>query len=132
MQQQRAWAAQIAGKDEAGRLPSFRNFQIKEGRAEDVPRIAVGDFDAGMRFESFVKVYGAHESNGLAGVFRRVESLVTVAFRAAPLVMALLPFLLHFLNMGAVFQHQSGEIQRRMRAVDVSLETLGSQKREEA
>ena len=41
--------------------------------------------------------------------------------------MIVLPFLLHFLNMGAVFQHQGNKIQRGRGTIDRSFEPFASQ-----
>ena len=70
-----------------------------------MPRVKVGDADAGRGLEGFVVINGLKERYGFLRVFHTVQGRGGI-FDAPALVFARLPLGFHFLNVGAVLQHE--------------------------
>ena len=128
---QRLGAADVAGKDHAGGLAVFFGFQPQGAGTQNVPGVVIGYADARRGLKAFVIVHGVKEGGRLAGVLHAIKSGRGI-FQTPALVLLGFPQGFHFLDVGAVLQHDFQQIAGGLGAVDGFAETVFGQQGQQA
>ena len=117
LHQWRTGITQIAGEHQTGDVFAFGYFQFQKGRAENMPGVAVAHAHARFGLKKFVVAGRPQLAGDGLGVFHRVQRLHGAAVAVAG-AFAVGPFRFHFLDVGAVFEHDGEQVHGRLGAVD--------------
>ena len=124
-------AADVAGKDHAGGLAVFLGFQAQGAGTQNVPGVVIGHADARRGLKGLVIVHGLKKRGRLLGVLHRIERGRGI-FQAPAVVLLGFPLGFHFLDVGAVLQHDFQQVAGGLGAVNGLVETVFGQQGQQA